>query len=1330
MYTDVSERFKKEISKTSRSFKSRINVNGNWYTNIKSVALTQGSCDEDNITIGSSVSAYIEINMKDIGEYFENTEVELQQGLVYSDGSIEYITLGYYTAQRPQEDNGYIKFTAYDRMQRFEKVYTSKLIFPATAQQIWDEICDTCNVPTDVKLDTIYIQEKPQGYTCREVLGYLASLHGKFIVIDRTGKLVLKFYTDYSYDIAMSKTYSFTKNQADYRVEYLCCNIDKNTQLMSGGGARGIVFDNPYMTQAGLDKLYSRLKDFSYRPAAIKFLGDIRLDVWDIVNVTDLIGNTYSIPIMKMTHIFDGGVATTIEAAGKTEEEVNTDFKGPVTRGLERTYAELLLANTIIANKVDADWVKANTVTTEKLSAVNAEIINLKANKVDADWVKANTVTTEQLNAVNGRIQTLEVKSLTADSAEILSLKANVADINTLMFGTASGGSLTTEFSNTVAGLIGDAQIKSAMIKDISADKILSGRMYTNLVEIVSQSGNLDISDNTIQIRDNNNTARVQIGKDAAGDYNIYIWDKSGKLMFDPLYGVQADGIKKAIIRNDMISDTANISGKKIDIASLITSINADGSSTLNASKIYVDTDKQTLDVSFKNLTTSVSTVSTSVTTAVNTSNAAATTANSAATTANNANSTANTAKTTADTASRTATAANNTANKAKNTADTANKTATTANNTANTANSNASSALSKANTLKADLKTVTDKVTTQGTQLTAIQGNISSKIWQQDITTAVTGLEIGGRNLLRNSNFAKGNSTASSYWSNWGSPAVREYVTINNKKWCHIKGSEVVYQGICQNTGVNNIDKNTGYVVSVRVKGAEDKQGFCIGIHWINSSNTIIKQQWKNYSVNKTESVVTLMLQAPEYVHHFNIMLGFNSKDQYEVYFTDVKLEKGTKATDWTPAPEDVDSSIASLEGSTKTLSTQYTSLNQTLTSLSATVNSNTTAITKKADGSTVTSLQSKVTSLQTDLNGYKTTVTNTYVTKSTLGNYATTSAMNSAINQKANSITQSVSATYATKSEFNDMQIGGRNYIPMDMSYWERGTISAGTRTDSTTRMRTKSARAIQGGAKYILSKYGTGKILLFFYDSNYKYISSPDWFKTFPKTFTAPANAKYFNAVIAYDNDGTITDTDSIKFKLEKGTKATDWTPAAEDMATKASLELKIDKSDNGKIISMINASADAINLKANRLSWSSVGTSMTREGNFTCITGVIGSFTIDSSAIYGADSGMCKNTGQTYDYAFYAGAAYASRGYAKYAVTHAGDVYSNGSAYFNGSATFNGVTNANGEFYVNTSRYGKCAAALTDPSQSIKLFYDAGAKNLLFYLNGTIIANLYT
>lgn len=1102
----------------------------------------------------------------------------------------------------------------------------------------------------------------------------------------------------------------------------------------------------------------------------------------------------------------------------------------------------------VIANSAEFKNVETEILNvTDMLTAANAKIGNLETTKLTATTAELIYAKIDTLEAVTGRIATLETNSLTATSAEIKSLTAGVANINTLMFGTASGGSLTTEFSNSVVGLIGDAQIKSAMIKDISADKILSGKLYTNLVQICSQSGNLGISDNTIQIRDNNKKVRVQIGKDASSDYNIYIWDKGGNLMFDPLYGVQADGIKRPIIRNDMISDTANISGKKIDIASLVSTINADGSSTLNASKIYVDTDKQTLDVSFKNLTTSVSTVSANVTTALNTANMAKNSIDNMQIGGRNLlpNSTILTGAgwggSTSIVTGETDPLGSNKAVKIKGTSTTdsyrlianvfkengyytisfwakASKvfnlkiheggnvafgtaaltttwkyyTYTLNVKDANTNNRFyfgggcswkdtdvfvyiAFPKLEKGNKatdwspapedVDSKIATVESKLTTQGTQLTAIQGNISAKIWQQDITTAVTSLEIGGRNLVRNSNFAEGNSAASSFWNNWGNPAIREFVTLNNKKWCHIKGTgTALYQGISQNTGIP-VEKNAQYTISIRVKGAKDNTVFTIGVHW-NTTTAIVAQSWPTQVVGVTEKIVTATFRTPNAdVNRFNLMLGVSSTTtEYEVYFTDIKMEKGNKASDWSPAPEDTDKAIATLEGSTQTLSTQYTKINQTIkdisakvnsnitainkkadgstvttlqnnmnslsatvNSLSATVSSNTTAINKKADGSTVTSLQSKVTSLQTDLNGYKTTVNNTYVTKATLGNYATTTAMNTAINQKADSITQTVSATYTTKTDFNNLQIGGRNYLPMDMSFWEKGTISAGTKTDSTTRLRTKNARAIQGGEKYILSKFGTGKIILYFYDTNYKYISSPDWYKTFPKTFTTPTNAKYFNAVVALENDAAITDTTNIKFKLEKGTKATDWTPSTEDMATKAMLELKIDKTDNGKIVSMINASADEINLKSNRLSWTSTGTSMTKEGNLTCTTGRIGGFNITATGINAVSGTVGMNS--TCGWALHAGALIQGTDRYAFCVGHEGNVYSNGSAYFNGSANFNGVTNANGEFYVTTSRYGQCAVALTAPGQSIKLAYDQANKNLIFFLNGIQIANVY-
>ena len=138
--------------------------------------------------------------------------------------------------------------------------------------------------------------------------------------------------------------------------------------------------------------------------------------------------------------------------------------------------------------------------------------------------------TIEKLDGVEGKFEDFYAKDFESAVSKIEDLTVRVEKVNTIMFGSASGGSLTTEFSNSVVSLIGDAQIKSAMIESIAADKITSGKIYTNLVEILSESGNLDIADNTIQIKDDKKIIRVQIGKDANSDYNMYVWDKSGNL--------------------------------------------------------------------------------------------------------------------------------------------------------------------------------------------------------------------------------------------------------------------------------------------------------------------------------------------------------------------------------------------------------------------------------------------------------------------------------------------------------------------------------------------------------------------------------------------------------------------------------------------------------------------------------------------------------------------------------------------------------------------------------------------------------------------------------
>lgn len=879
---------KKEHTETLNNFKFQNIINPN-----------------NEITIGNTCSSSVTFSIYMPTVSLENKEITIFEGVKVGT-EIKYIQLGIFTVTKQTSDGEYTSYEAYDRMYKADMPYFSDMAFPNTDKAILNEICGKLGISLATNIVTTHtISDKPQGYTYREIIGYMAMLQGSNAVINSDGNLVLKWYTDSEYTLDGHKYYqqgvTFTTSK-DFIIEKLTCNNtksgDKETStITSGSGATGLSFANPFMTQTILDEVYKKIGGFTFRPLTVKFVGDYRLEVGDIITVNKG-GVDYKVPIMQITHECDGGLMDTVTSIGQSDTENTNVASGPITKQMERYYANLLVVNKALINKLDVDTAKITYAT----------ITNLTAVKGDVDYLKVNNLTVDKANLLYASIERMEVVEGQIRNLNVDDLKAQVANINTLMFGSASGGSLTTEFSNSIVANIGDAQIKSAMIESIAADKITSGKIYTNLVEILSESGNLDIADNTIQIKDDNKVARVQIGKDATNDYNIYVWDKSGNLMFDAL-GLTENGVKREIIRNDMIKEDANIAASKLDIESLFNVINEDGSHTLKSSKIYVDANKQTLDVAFKNMTTNVT-------------------------------------------------------------------------NLQNT-------------------------VTTQGTQLTAVQGQISNKVWQQDITTAVNDLQIGGRNLFQGTKeFVIQNVTGIDGVGS--SIAAEKYkgltVRVKSSPWNFYRPTLTLEAG--------------RYVFSSYVKGTSKYKGD-IRVTNVTENTTLnanafdINSEWERQSLTF------------ELAKKTNVKFSLESTGSGEIYECGWKLELGNKATDWTPAPEDTDSSISAVDTKVTTISNQYTSLNQSLTSLTATVNSNTTKISKKADGSTVTALQANMTALTADLSGFKTTVSSTYATKTALNsvddkfaNYSTTTQVNSAINQSASSILTTVSSNYATKA------------------------------------------------------------------------------------------------------------------------------------------------------------------------------------------------------------------------------------------------------------------------------------------------------------------------
>lgn len=534
------------------------------------------------------------------------------------------------------------------------------------------------------------------------------------------------------------------------------------------------------------------------------------------------------------------------EARIKTLETDNVTVKG-----------RLDAHDASIDGKLDASVANITYASIKDLEATNEKVYNLEG--VYGDFTD---LTAENFKAVDADIEALDAKyaeitDLKASKADVEVLDAEVADINTLIFGSASGESIHSSFANAVIAQLGDAQIKSAMIDSVAADKITAGDIITNDVRVLSEDGKLIISDETIQISDDNRV-RVQIGKDASNDYSINVWDADGNLMFSK-GGITDSAIKEAIIRNDMVSDTANISAHKLDIDSLFEEING-SAKTIKSTKVSLDDRGQTLDVAFESMTT--------------------------------------------------------------------------------------------------DVAELGETVTAQGTELSAVQGQISSKVWEQDITDAINDMEVGGRNYILDSEAEK-----TGYDTSY---PVYNFIegTLSN-----LLGKDVTVSFDAKaddSDGTHDIDVYLRNYDGV-IRGSKSPV-YTLGTEYVRYSHTF----------KLTESMmdaIQLRFRGNAFVGEMQNM----NPTKGNFYVRRVKMEAGNKATDWTPAPEDVENDIS-------TLSTKYSSIEQTVDSISTTVAEHTTEIENKADNSTVTEVSNKVTTLEQDLDGFQTTVSSSYATKSEL--------------------------------------------------------------------------------------------------------------------------------------------------------------------------------------------------------------------------------------------------------------------------------------------------------------------------------------------------------
>lgn len=481
MYAGASSEFNTEMDKNGgRTFAAAIEVGGKTITDgIKSIKLTDATSSGETIEIGSTIIKQAEIFMKNPDVVLENAVITIKIGLVLTAG-IEYIPMGVYKVTKPEEQSGWLTVKAYGRMYDLDRLYASSLTYPTNSDKLLEEITEKTGVAFNVTQNPIEITKAPAGYTCREVVGFLAGFYGMSAVENRSGAIEFRWYpkTTTVKDVGLGKTYEFKKDsQVDFALTKISCVVSTDKEVTSGSGTRQIEMQNPYMTQARLDSIYEAKKTFVYRPGTVSFLGDIRLDPWDVVTVTDLSG-TYRMPVMVLNTEYDGGVKSEITAPADTEAETS-DFRGPMQLSLDRAYTELLAVNVLLADKVTADWVKANTITTDQLEATNAKISQLEA----------DTVKTSELTAVKAEITEAVVESIDAKYADIELANVETASIGTLF---------------AKVGLLNSATIVDGHVTgyldavNVNADSITAGTLSVDRLVIRGSSESIIYEINSI----------------------------------------------------------------------------------------------------------------------------------------------------------------------------------------------------------------------------------------------------------------------------------------------------------------------------------------------------------------------------------------------------------------------------------------------------------------------------------------------------------------------------------------------------------------------------------------------------------------------------------------------------------------------------------------------------------------------------------------------------------------------------------------------------------------------------------------------------------------
>lgn len=347
-----------------------------------------------------------------------------------------------------------------DGMFKLNREYVTDLHFPAEVREVIQEIClktgiELANDYFGISAMRYHIEQVPEGkkLSFRDMLSAMTQMIGMSCFFNREGKMEIRDLTESNITINADSYFlhGLTKSEIEYQIAGITCKTDKKSLTVGMKTGRSLELDNVFMTQSALNDLYYKLKNLTYYPYNLNYQGHLLLEVGQWVTIQTNKKETFKVPVLSQSFIFKGGLRGRISADSKAGNDTQYSYEGTITKqikqqdGIEaKIQAQIEAADKDFDQKVDKikkdfnDQVELAKARAEEVKRELSDTINQRFNSFDNGPLKETKHKAEEAlrNAGASTLLAQEAKRIGLDSvARLEAFKSQTTSAQTALSG-------------------------------------------------------------------------------------------------------------------------------------------------------------------------------------------------------------------------------------------------------------------------------------------------------------------------------------------------------------------------------------------------------------------------------------------------------------------------------------------------------------------------------------------------------------------------------------------------------------------------------------------------------------------------------------------------------------------------------------------------------------------------------------------------------------------------------------------------------------------------------------------------------------------------------